>query len=87
MRVVALAIVLAAGPALAGETPAPKADDDREQVICKKERPTGSHLPVRVCLTKAEWERMSEVSQGAFKDAKRRPSKGVGSGPELSSPQ
>ena len=87
--VVAIGFALAAGPAFATEPlgAAPKTADDRDKVVCKKERPTGSHLPVRVCLTKAEWEGLSEAAHETLKDAKARPSKGVGSGPPLPVPQ
>ena len=79
--------LLVVTPAFANESaPAPK-PDDAEKVVCKKQRPTGSHLPVRVCLTRAQWEELSAASQRGLKDATARPSTGEAGGGALPTPQ
>jgi len=47
------------------------ADDD--ELICTKERVTGSRIPTKVCLTRAERARIQEIAQASFEAAKRKP--------------
>lgn len=35
---------------------------DRNEVICKRQRPVGSHVPVRVCKTRAQMEMDREAA-------------------------
>ena len=46
---------------------------DKDELICTKERLTGSRIPQRVCLTRAERERIQEEGQGFIEAAKRKP--------------
>ena len=39
---------------------------DPDEVICKRQRPVGSHIPVRVCRTRAQIEREREVLYRTF---------------------
>ena len=53
---------LGTGPALAGDGPK-LAKDDPSRRICRNEVPVGSRLSVRVCRTKAEWDRGESKTQ------------------------
>ena len=46
---------------------------DENELICTKERLTGSRIPTKVCLTRAERERIQEESQGYIEASKRKP--------------
>lgn len=67
MRALAIAVALAltAGSAFAADAPSP--DADKQKVVCKKERPTGSRIPTKVCMTKAEWEAATDAAQEALR--------------------
>ena len=58
----ALAAMLAASPALADDTAPPKKDKSA-QIVCKTEQYVGSHIPRRVCKTRAEWDEAAKQSQ------------------------
>jgi hypothetical protein len=54
-------------------TPAPATKpakvDDKDRMICRRdEGETGSHRVVKVCHTKAEWDRMTEEAQRLFRE-------------------
>lgn len=68
IAVLATALALMASPALGADAPpAPKPDDDDQKVVCKKERPTGSRIPTRVCMTKAQWEGVRDGAEETFR--------------------
>ena len=48
--------------AAAGGPPAKPADDPNRK-ICKREESTGSHFAEHVCMTKAQWDAITERSQ------------------------
>ena len=41
---------------------------DEDKLICKNIRTTGSHIPRRVCQTRAEMDRARESAQGGMKN-------------------
>lgn len=47
--------------------------EDPNELICTKERLTGSRIPTRVCLTRAERERIQTEGQGFIEASKRKP--------------
>lgn len=48
------------------------ADDDT--LYCRKERLTGTRIPTKVCMTRAERDRLQEVAQGNMEAIRRTPS-------------
>jgi len=46
---------------------------DPNELICTKEKLTGSRIPTRVCLTRAERERIQSEGQGFVEASKRKP--------------
>jgi hypothetical protein len=61
MRVVAIGTLLTAsalfaGAAVAGPAQPPK--DPGSKVVCKSESTVGTHIPQRICRTRAEWDQM-----------------------------
>jgi hypothetical protein len=46
---------------------------DPEEFICTKERLTGSRIPTKVCLTRAERERLQKQSQAYMEKDRRKP--------------
>ena len=46
--------------------------DDEEQLICRRERPTGSRISERVCLTAADWKKIEQQSQEMLDRATRK---------------
>lgn len=55
-RVVILALLFSAAPALAQEqAAASKPDLKAEKKVCRDMTPTGSRVPKRECRTKSEW--------------------------------
>jgi hypothetical protein len=61
------------------ETPAPaKADGEKKKdgVVCRKEMPTGSHFPVKVCTTAEERKAQRSATQRA-QEILQRPSEVV----------
>lgn len=51
----------------------PIAKDEGSQVVCHREQVTGSHLPKKVCMTKAERERRRKADQQAMQRIQSRP--------------
>jgi hypothetical protein len=46
-----------AAPAPPAPTAAPQAEDgDRDEIVCRKEAPTGSRIPQRVCRKRSDLE-------------------------------
>jgi hypothetical protein len=77
IRVCISAVLLSAvlaGPALAAD-PQQQQDkpkkDPSQQIICKDDTYVGSHIPSRVCKTRAEWDEAAKESQG-YLDRERR---------------
>jgi hypothetical protein len=65
-----IAAALAAAPAgPPANTPSPP--EGEEQKICKREAITGSRVPERRCLTRAQWEQIQLGSQRAVQDSRR----------------
>ena len=64
----------AADPAAAKPTEVADAGQNKAELICHEEIPTGTHIrrPVRVCATQEEWDRRREADQKALRDAARR---------------
>lgn len=46
---------------------------DEDELICTREKLTGSRIATKVCLTRAEREKMQEDAQGFMDGAKRSP--------------
>lgn len=66
MRKIALVAGAAASlmivpPAFAAD-PKPKPDRS-QQIVCKTESAVGSHIPDRICRTRAEWDEAAKQSQ------------------------
>ena len=63
----ALVSVVLAGPALAADPQQPQQEkpkkDPSQQIICKDDTYVGSHIPSRVCKTRAEWDEAEKQSQ------------------------
>lgn len=45
-----------------------ESDADGEEIVCRRERVTGSHFPVRVCMTRSERAALQESSQERMRD-------------------
>ena len=62
---VMFALVAMAAPAAALDNSGSTAEKPvKEKRVCKSETGTGSIMPKRVCRTKAEWNALTEQSQG-----------------------
>jgi len=46
---------------------------DGEEMVCTKERLTGSRIPTKVCLTRAERARLQEIAQSSMEIDKMKP--------------
>jgi hypothetical protein len=46
---------------------------DGDELICTKERLTGSRIPTKVCLTRAERDKIRKVAQDNFEADRRKP--------------
>lgn len=46
--------------------------NDEEKLICRRERPTGSRISERICLTAAEWKKIEQQSQEMLDRATRK---------------
>jgi len=55
------------------EAPVETTIADGDELICTKERLTGSRIPTKVCLTRAERERLQAEAQGYIEASKRKP--------------
>lgn len=53
----------AAATAPAGKKPS---KDDPDKVICQVEEVTGSHRPQKICMTRHEWQVLSDQSRQGF---------------------
>jgi hypothetical protein len=53
-------------------TAAEKAAKAKEKVVCKTERYVGSHIPSRICKTKAEWEQAKIDAKRSLDDSPSR---------------
>jgi hypothetical protein len=40
-----------------------KAEPEEEQLICRREQPTGSRISERICLTAEDWYKIEQQSQ------------------------
>ena len=58
----------------AAETPVEKADLDPDDMICTREKLTGTRIPTKVCLTRRERERLQEVAEDNMQAIGRTPS-------------
>lgn len=47
------------------------AEDNQQQLICSTHYPMDSHIPQRICLTKAQMEAQHKASQQAMQDAQQ----------------
>jgi Spy/CpxP family protein refolding chaperone len=64
-----IAAALAAAPAApATNAPSPDGEDKK---ICKREAITGSRVPERRCLTRAQWEQIQLSAQRALQESRR----------------
>ena len=45
---------------------------DKETLICRRERPTGSRISEKVCLTAEDWDKIEQQSQEMLNRATRR---------------
>lgn len=66
---------LLTGPVFAADPQQPQQakpkKDPNQQIICKDDTYVGSHIPSRVCKTRAEWDEAEKESQG-YLDRERR---------------
>ena len=50
-----------------------RADSEKsEELICRREQPTGSRISERVCLTAEDWDKIAEQSQEMLDRATRK---------------
>lgn len=68
VRVVLLASLAFAAPALAGDPTAP-AKDDSEKMVCRSDVGTGTIIARKTCRTKAQWKSIDAENQEATDDA------------------
>lgn len=71
-RVAAGALLLAALPAAALATDAPKATADHK-LVCQYMMRTGSRFKTKTCRTAAQWERMTEENRKSASELIDRP--------------
>lgn len=38
-------------------------EEEKERLICRREKPTGSRISEKICLTAEDWERIEQQSQ------------------------
>ena len=66
-----------AAPALAQSTEAAlaaqKGEPAKEKKVCRRDVATGSIMPRRICLTKAQWAEIGEQSQDSVDRFRHRP--------------
>jgi hypothetical protein len=70
-----LIFAIIAAPAIAAADPSAPGDPvaDGEKIICKGKPSTGTRFATRKCMTKAEWEAMSEQHTRAAKEMFSKP--------------
>lgn len=44
---------------------------DPDRMICRRERPTGSRISEKVCMTASQWYKTSEVARRTLDEAQR----------------
>lgn len=75
MIVLMLSVALMAAAPAAGEPaaqPAAKAEKPKkEDMVCKREKVIGSRLPVRVCMTQADWDQRAADDKANLDAAQR----------------
>jgi hypothetical protein len=72
--VMAMALFASGEPAAA---PAPKKAKDPNEMVCKREKVSGSNMKSRVCMTAAQWEERTERDKEMVDAAQRsQPMKG-----------
>lgn len=72
--VMAMAMLAAGEPAAA---PADKKAKDPNEMVCKREKASGSNMKTRVCMTAAQWEARRETDKEMVDAAQRsQPMKG-----------
>jgi hypothetical protein len=49
-----------------------KTEKEDEQLICRREQPTGSRISERICLTAEDWDKMEQQSQEMLDRATRK---------------
>ena len=49
-----------------------RTEKDEEQLICRRERPTGSRISEKVCLTAEDWDKIERQSQEMLDRATRK---------------
>lgn len=60
----------ASADALASASPAEiQRAEERDPMVCKRFKPTGSYIARRYCLRKSQWDLMREESQRAAREA------------------
>ena len=62
----ALVSIVLAGPALAADPQQPQQKpkkDPSQQIVCQDDTYVGSHIPQRICKTRAEWDEAEKQSQ------------------------
>jgi len=70
--VTAITALVAASPALGDDSPAPKKDKS-QQIVCRTDAYVGSHIPQRICKTRAEWDEAAKQSQQYLDTARNMP--------------
>lgn len=50
---------------------------DPDRIICRRQRPTGSRISERICMTARQWYQMSQDSKQVLDRAQRAPQAGV----------
>ncbi len=53
---------------------------DKEQMICKDERPLGSYISKRRCMSNQEFERQQEATRREMSVAREKTNKRIGNG-------
>tara|TARA_Y100001933_G_scaffold46841_1_gene44681 strand:- start:3159 stop:3449 length:291 start_codon:yes stop_codon:yes gene_type:complete len=70
---VAAALTAATATAAPGDGGDQRGDEARKrkdpnEVVCRRERVTGSHMRQKICHTRAEWDELREESQRMMRD-------------------
>ena len=61
------------GQADVPEAPLEETIEDEDELVCTKERLTGSRIPTKVCLTRSERERLQKEAQSYIEKDRRKP--------------
>ena len=65
----ALALAMIAGPVLAL---AEGLANDRDEVVCKREKKVNSRFTTKTCLTRGQWEEIAEANKRDFAENQSR---------------